>query len=76
MSSTVYIGATRERMLRLAQEIKDAFADPNSGHTLTVHAEGNVGNDNWVDIEFSNDDMEGRTDLDPNVVLVEVDTDS
>lgn len=75
MSSTVYIGATRARMLQLAEEIRDAFVDEGSNHTLTVHAESNVDN-NWVDLEFSDDDMEDRTDLEPDVVLVEVDTDS
>lgn len=68
----ITIGMKRERALRLAEEIKAAFADPSRTGLVTVDAEFNDGRSDYVNIEISNDDME-RDELPESAVYVSID---
>lgn len=73
MTATVSIGAKREKLRKIAKDLL-AAADDESRQTvsLTINGDGNSGG--WVDIEFSNDDME-RDDVAADAVYVDIDTD-
>lgn len=74
MDYDINIGASRRRLTAIAQEIIDAC---NKGGTvdLTLYCQGNSSTIEEVRLNFSNDDMEDRTDLSPDTVLVDVDQD-
>lgn len=71
MATSIQIGMTRARLLQFAEEIQTTFEDEGV-HYLTLQADSNNGN-YWVDLEFSNDDMEDR-DMD-NRIIVDIDND-
>jgi hypothetical protein len=74
MTTTVFIGASRAKMLQLAEDIKSAFSG-DGADIVEVEAETNDSRRAPITLSFSNDDMEDRDDLAPDMVLVDVDTD-
>lgn len=67
---TVNIGGNRERLRKLAHEIEVA-CDGTGLIDLTVYCEYNGRDFDEAQLMFSNDDIEGREDLDPNALLVD-----
>lgn len=75
MTIRISIGANREVLLKLAADIQSAFAGKYLERSLSLWGNENTFKamlPNEVEISFSNEDMEGRGDLSPDAVFVDV----
>lgn len=70
----IEIGATRETLLKINQDLLVALSADSPGIDFTVYGKDETGRGEVV-LHFSNDDMEGRDDV-KDEILVEVDLDA
>ena len=77
MAIRISIGANREVLLKLADDIRSTFAEGKVEQSLTLWGKENIDIDDeslvTVEISFSNEDMEDRDDLPADAVFVDVD---
>lgn len=70
--TTIEVGMTRTGLMKLAQDILTTFASEDGETDLTIYGKQNTGRGEEVQIRISNEDMEGREDIKPDDVFVEI----
>jgi hypothetical protein len=70
--TTIEIGASRETLLKLADDIRSTFSVPGE-REVTLYGESNDSRSEEITVRFSNEDMEDRADLTSGACFVEVD---
>lgn len=73
MMTTVSVGATREMLIAVLEDVLKAMrAVPEGGHVdVTIYGDANDASGDEVLVTFSNDDMEGR----PEQVIIDIERD-
>lgn len=67
----ILVGASRQVLSELAIEL---LAQCNRGEDVdhTIYGHANDSSSEEITVQFSNDDMEGRDDLRPDTILVDI----
>jgi hypothetical protein len=71
----ISVGMSRASLLKLAADIQNTFATEGDEQSLSFWGKENTIRDtlSGAEIVFSNEDMEGRTDLPADAVFFDVD---